>query len=217
MFAPGKLGELVFPHFLTKRGVPFGSGLAVLVVDKLITFVCAAAIGCIGILTLVGARQALGVATLSALLVSLVLLAAASERARRFVRKRLLGRYRQKFEGFNTALFGLLQHEPVAVGVNTILTVGRFFVRGAAAFSAFHALGLPVPYFPTVAILCLIQILSWVPISLSGLGVAQGSAILLFTLLLNADQAVVLNVFLILPLTAYLIAAVMLGVLGVRD
>lgn len=217
MFAPGKFGELVFPHFLARQGVSIGAGLAVLLVDKLITFVCAAVIGCVGLLLLVGAKQALSVALLSGLLVSLALLMAASGKLRRVARERLLGKHHRRFEGFSASLFGLLREERRAVAVNGILTVLRFLLRGGAAAAAFYALGSPVPFLPTVALLCLIQILSWLPVSVSGLGVTQGSAILLFALLLQAEQAVVLNAFLILPASAYILAAASLGVLGVKE
>jgi uncharacterized protein (TIRG00374 family) len=216
-FAPSKIGELTFPHFISKAGVSHGLGLAVLLVDKLITFVVVSFVGCAGIVIFLGPTHAVyvGAVAVAGLLGALLLVA--SERARAFVRAKILRSHEKKFKGFFSDFKTLLLKRRHALVSAFSLSFLRMFVQGCLAIYGFEAFGIEISMPAAIAIMAIIQLSSWIPITLSGLGLSQGAAVFLFATFQGADEALTLDLFLLLTVFVYFFSALFLAVFGYRS
>lgn len=217
MLAPGKMGELTFPHYLSKAGLSYGVGLAFLVVDKGQMFVLSLLAASAGVFVYVGRRQAAAALVFGLLFVAIASLALFSKRIRRLVRKRVLGEKDTCFQGFAGTLTALCRERYLLFSFNLVLTAVRMLVQAAGVCAGFEGFQTQVGLLPTVAVIAVIQMVSWVPVTISGLGLVHGSAVLLFSVFLGLAKAVVLDVFLLVTLIGYLIAFAVLGLLGFRS
>lgn len=207
--APGRLGDLSLAHFLTPLEVTYGLGLAVVVVDKFITFLVTVAIGALGVLLYVGAEQA-AVASGMALVVAVGSIALiANRRVRRFVRDRLLGRHGAKFAGFSTYTQGMLVEHPGLLSINTLLTVVRTVVMALSVWVMLLAFHTDVDLVAVVFVQTIAQLAAWVPVSMAGIGVRETTATVLYTQLLGLAAAPVLNANLLTLVLGYLKALVL--------
>lgn|GEM_PF-2406599 len=207
--APGRLGDLTLAYFLAPLGVSYGLGLAVVMVDKLITFLVTVGIGAIGILLYVGGEQALLAAALALGMVGVLAYAIANRRVRGYVRDRLLGKHGSKFAGFSRFAGTILTGSPGVLVVNTVVTVGRAFLMGISVWVMLLAFGTRVDLLAVVFVQTIAQLAAWVPVSMAGIGVRESTATVLYTQLLGLQAAPVLNANLLTLVLGYLKAAVL--------
>ena len=189
-FAPGKFGELTYAHYLSRGGGSLGVGLAVVVLDKAITFGLLSLTGSLGLLFYLGGREALAVGSIAALLIAAGVLAVRHRALRLWVRRRFLQSRETQFAGFSKSLEVLvLGHRP-ALLANGVLTLFRIVVLGFTMQAGFRAFGVDPDLLSVVMIVAMVQIISWIPITISGLGLAHGSAAVLFSNFCGLDKAV---------------------------
>ena len=212
--APGRLGDLSLAHFLTPLDVTYGLGLAVVVVDKFITFLITVAIGAIGILLYVGAQEAAGSAALALVLTGVAVFLIASKRIRGFVRERILGKHSSKFTGFSGYAQGMLRDHPELLALNVGITIFRVVVMAVGVWVMLLAFGQRVDIIAVVFVQTIAQLAAWVPVSMAGIGVREATATVLYTQLLGLPAAPVLNANLLTLVLGYLKAAVLWVVLG---
>ncbi len=220
MIAPGKLGDLSYAHFLAleehRAETPssLAPGLAVAVVDKIITFAVTAAIAVAGLAVYArGSDAALGGA-FAVLAILGSLLALSNARIRSFVRERLLGRYARRFEGFSANLSTLLRDRPGPLALNLAITIARTLVQGTAMLLYFAAVGQTVGLLDIVVVHAITLIVALVPITFAGLGVKQGASVVLYGRIAGIGAAPVLAHGLITTLMNYLYVALVFATLG---
>ena len=216
MFAPSKVGELSYAHYLAGDGRSYGLGLAVLLLDKGVTFVLSALAGS---LALVYFGSGWAAALTAAAAVSLILAAVAAirnEPLRRWVRTRLLGENEADFRRFSHNVVCLLRDHRPAVAADVALTIVRMLLQAAAVCLGFRGFHTEVELLPALGIMAAVQLIGWIPVTISGLGLVQGAAVVLFAAFLGIDKAITLDLFLLLALTAYLTAAFVFLLLGWR-
>ena len=155
-----------------------------------------------------------GAAAASLLLAAVV--AIRNEPLRRWVRTRLLGENESDFRRFSYNLACLLKEHRSAVAGDIALTIVRMLLQAAAVCLGFRGFHTEVELLPAMGIMAAVQLIGWIPVTISGLGLMQGSAVVLFAALLGIDKAVTLNLFLLLALTGYLVAALVLLLLDWR-
>lgn len=214
LLAFGKLGELTFAHYLAQGGGNYGLGLAVLVFDKMVTFALISTVGCVGLFLYVGSAQAGTTAAISGLLFAVAVAVLAHPGPRMWVRTKILRAHEGKFKGFSSYLLSLVREHHGVVGLNILLTILRMVLSGLSVYVGFMAFGVHVDLLPTIVISAIIQLISWIPITLSGLGLTHGAATLLFSVLYGLDKEVVLNVYVVGSVAAYCLAALLLFHLG---
>ena len=212
--APGRLGDLSLAHFLAPQGVTYGLGLAVVLVDKLITFLLTVLVGGVGILLYIGARQA-ALATVLGLAIALTLAVVFSNRRfRGFVRTRLLGKHSAKFAGFSGYVREMLSEHPGLLAANVGVTVVRTIVLAATVWFMLLAFGQSVRPLEVLFVQTIAQLAAWVPISLGGLGVRESTSVVLYSSLFSLPAAPVLNANLLSLVLSYLKIAILWVIFG---
>ena len=217
MFGPSKLGELTFPYYLAAGGVSKGLGLAVLVADKAITLGILSVLGSLGLATLMGEIQAYTALTMGALALLGTIGLLRSHYARQWVRKRILGSREAEFGGFHSHIVQLLAVHRTMIAGNAVLTVLRMAVLATAVQFGLLAFEIQVEFLSVIAIVSAVQLISWLPITISGIGVSHGSAAFLFSACCGVQEPVVVDLFLFNSLLSYLLAGVVLLCLGYRE
>lgn len=216
MLAPSKLGELSYSYYVTEGEANYGLGLAVVVIDKAVTLVLLLLAGAIGIAIYVGHQEALitvAIAVLGALAAGAAL---RSDSLRSRVRSYILGTRQQYFKGFSQHLASLVTKHRGALAINIALTILRMLVLAGAIQLGFRSLGSRVDLPSIVVVMAAVQLVSWLPVTLSGLGLSHGSAALLFTTCCGVARHVTVDLFLINSLLAYALAGCVVIVWGLK-
>lgn len=214
MVAPGRFGDLSYAHFLSGDDANLAPGLAVAVVDKIVTFVVTSIIAVVGLALYVGAADALYGALFAAAATAATVAALLNGRIRGLVRERLLGRHAERFAGFAGHVSTLMFRSRAAIAINTTLTVARMLAYTAVVALSLAALGARPPFADVFVVQAVTQLVSLVPITFAGLGVRQGASVVLFERISGVAAAPVLGSSLLMSFVSYLNAALVFAVLG---
>jgi len=220
MVAPGKLGDLSYAHFLSveehraETPATLAPGLAVAVVDKIVTFAVTATIAVAGLAVYASTSDAALGAAFAALALVAALAALSSARVRALVRERLMGRYARRFEGFSADVRTLLRDSPGLLTANLVITIGRTLVQGTSMLLYFSAVGQTVSLLDVVIVQAVTVIVSLVPVTFAGLGVRQGASVVLYGRIAGIAAAPVLAHGLITTVTGYAFVAAVFAALG---
>lgn len=201
---PGKVGELSLVYFLKKRGRPAGEVAALVVIDLLITIAALIAFAGVGLLLFLDLRTALQIAGISVfgLLTALVLLT--SQRAHKLLRAILPAWITHNMKGFSKTVRELWNNQKRYLGYNLLTTILKWIFTFTSFYVAFSGMGARLPLI-SFLLLAVVMLLSFVPITISGLGVREAAGVYLFTKVGGAP-AVVLSVFLLMVFLKYLSA-----------
>lgn len=214
MVAPGKFGDLTYAHFLSSDDTNLAPGLAVGVVDKVVTFAVTSAIAVVGLALFVSTGDALWGGAFALVATAGLLVIVFSKRLRGLARTRLLGKHAKRFTGFSTHVTTLLVRRRTVLALNIVLTVVRLVLMGIAIMLSFRALGVDVALIDVIVIQAVGQLVSLIPITLAGLGVRQGTSIVLFDRISGIPAAPVLSQSLIMAVVSYINVAIVFAVLG---
>jgi len=180
LFIPGKVGEFSIIYLLRKEGIPLGKGTAVAIVEKITTLIALGLIALSGFLLFFTIKEAVMlVIVLVALGVGFVA-TVTNKHVRRFVRKYILRKYDKLFSGFYSTLKKLLRDYGLLTKV-TIISIIKWIVGALPVYFAFLSLGATVPFWLVVVITAITVIISLIPISISGLGIKEGAAVILYS------------------------------------
>jgi uncharacterized membrane protein YbhN (UPF0104 family) len=214
MYSPARMGDLSFFHYLDREGASPGIGLAVVVTDKLLTLCSSVVVGSAALLLLVGAKSAATAALAGLAVLAGVTLLLASSQVRAWVRRRLLGRYEARFTGFSKSLKLLLTEHRAVLATNALLTAARLVVLGLVIQAALRSFGQDVALPMVTGLSTIAQMGNWIPLTLAGAGLTEGTAVALFEAFTDAPAPAVLNAFLAVRLAAYLVGAACFAVIG---
>ncbi|MBI2139342.1 flippase-like domain-containing protein [Candidatus Woesearchaeota archaeon] len=211
LLLPGRAGDLIIIPYFRKRGLTIGESLAAIITNKITSLFFTLLIAIIGAyLFLPG--QALGLFFLLAAALALGGFFLASEKARKFVRKRLLGKYDAQFTGFYRTLKGYFTVGRKALALNLIFTASKIAVGGLVPLLLFYAIGGKAPFFMLVVVFNTATLLSFVPFTLSGLGLRESALFVMLTSL-HIDPSTAGTVIALMTALAYGLGAVMSAVL----
>ena len=104
-----------------------------------------------------------------------------SERGRSFIRKHILRGFSKYFEGFSKTLFFYLKKQKKVLLLNFLLTLLKWVILALVISFLFVSFNSPMPFIYVLLISVITTIISLVPISISGLGVREASAVYLFS------------------------------------
>lgn len=214
MIAPGKSGDLSYAHFLSGDTTNLAPGLAVAIVDKIVTFLVTSVVAIIGLGIYVGAADAAYGAAFAAAATAVALYLLLGKRPRALLGARFFTRYATRFEGFGGHVRALLLERKDVLALNIGLTILRMLVISVVIALEFRALRIDVPFMDVIVVQAVTQLVSLVPVTLSGLGVRQGTAVVLFEHISGIAAPPVVNQSLILTLMSYVNVAAIFAVLG---
>lgn len=219
MVAPGKIGDLTYAGFLAdaEEGRNYAPGLAVAVVDKIVTFVVTALIAVVGLALYAGSRDALLGIVFAAVATVGAIVTLRSSRVRALVRDRVLGTRAARFAGFSGHLDALLRTHRSALAINAAGTFARTVIAGWATVLALRAFGASAPLGTVVMVNAVSQIATLVPISFSGLGVRQGVSTVMLERLSGVPRGAVVGEQFIMTAVTYMNVALIYAVLGGAD
>ena len=208
LFFPGKLGEFSLAFFLKKNRFSMGEGIAVALIDKMIT------VACLGFLAVIGFFIYVGYIAAGYLFISLIALFLAfiflvsNKTIRIFIRKNILRKYESKFSGFYRNFQGILRKKS-KIFLNILLTFIKWFFGSLAVFFVFLSLGTNVSIFQIYIINAVLTIVALIPITISGSGTVELAAIPLYALGgVSAD--ITISAYLLIRIINYLMAGLLL-------
>ncbi len=180
LLVPAKIGEVSFVYFLNKEGVDVGKGSAVFVLDKLITFVTLAVVSFFGMFILLDGKIRIAVISSLGVVVAGMLFFLLSFAGREFVKKYILRKYANIFTGFSKTFFEIVKEKPHVVMTNFFISFVRWSIGAFTVYLMFLAFNFDPGFFYVWLIKPLTIIVSLVPFTIAGLGIREGSAVLLF-------------------------------------
>lgn len=180
-FTPAALGDFSLAAFLKREDVPVHEGLAVVLVDRLVSVSLYALVFAPLTLTWLVPNAVLGWLPILYLLGGMGLVGLnGSARARGWVRAKLVERYIPRAGSFLETSSRLMRAYPTALAGNVFMGLVRGFVGGMVIWFALVAVGTQVSLFPVVAATNTLSLINMLPISFGGLGVYEGGGVLLF-------------------------------------
>ena len=216
LFTPAKLGEFSLVYFLKKKDIEYGSSIAVIIADKIITFLIMLLISVpaayffadkIKGLDLPYLMREIFIIILLVIFTSLVLF---TENGRKLIVKT------GNFLNFNNQLsrikgyaktVSFMQMNKKYILINAIITILRIALSVFAVYIAFIISGYNVKYIYILLIQSLLFLVSQIPITFSGLGLREGSAVFLYSLILIPEE-ITLIVYLAYAIVMYVFASV---------
>jgi len=207
LFVPGRVGEVSLVYFLKKKKIPLGQGFLIFILDKFISVLFLAIISSIGFFMFFDIQTALWLLSMiiSMLLVGGLLLFSAF--GRKGIKKYILRKYAKKFKGFSQLLSFFLRKKFHFLLLNFVNTGLRWGVSAVIYYFAFMSFGKTLPLWLIFLITCITSVMSFIPITISGLGIRESVGVYLYSLQ-GIEAPVVASAYLLVVICSYGIAAV---------
>ena len=213
LLTPGRVGRLSLLYFFKKNKISYGVTLAVLVLERLVAYITLFAIAIYGFFIFFEREAALKVAFYLLLFLLVLLFLIKSKKTRGLIQDFVLGKYAEKFEGFYRSLEFLIKSRKGRVALNCYLTFGQWTLGAFVKYLIFLYFDIQVSFFAVLVINSIVAMLAMLPVSISGLGVTESSAVFLFYKI-GVDPTVTGGIFLFVTLMRYIIASAVLGFYG---
>ncbi len=209
LFSPGRIGEFSFLYFLKKNGLDYGKGGVIFFIDKMITFTTISAISIFGILILVKEiNPTFMLLTALAIPIGLIVFvyAVVSNKGRDLIKKYFLKKHAQYLMGFSSNLAEIVKKRFHFLVLNLVITIGRWTLGALIVYLLFIAFGNHVDFMKVWLINPLIILVSIVPISIAGLGIREGSAVVLYGFV-GVHASITLEVYFLITAINYLVGS----------
>jgi len=181
-FLPGRVGEFSLTYFL-KEKARIGDTTAILLLDKIVTFVVIILFGLTGLIYFVDKSMFLIFLFASLIILFGVLSIFFSSSLRNFIKRFILRKYSYVFKGFSKTGNQILRSKR-AMAVNFLLTVIRLVFTVLTYYVAFLTIDPSFRINP-LAIMFIssaVTLTAFIPISISGVGIKEGTAVILYGL-----------------------------------
>ena len=210
LFVPGKIGEFSLVHLLKKEKISMGKASVIFLLDKIISLIVFLFFSMIGFIIFLDFSSILKLNIVIFILGLCFLFFVVFEKGRYLIKRYVLRKYATEFEGFSDFLFLYFRKEKLLLLKNFILTFLKWFVNSFNVYILLLAYNQNISVFYVFLINAMLMIVSLIPITISGLGIGQSVAILLYKNLFNIEPSLVLSVYLIPLIIAYLIAVIII-------
>ena len=207
-FIPGKLGELSIIYFL-RKDLEMGKSSAVYLFNKFTSFCIIVIIAIIGVLFFFKEKNLISLTIVTIIVLVMFFLIALHPKSRYLIRKYILRRYAERFKGFSATFFDFFKKYKKIVVLKYILTLIKWLANTAVVYYLFLAFNQPINYLHVFLIHAIITTIGLIPLTISGLGLKEGSAVFLYSLI-GIGSVITLNVYLIQLIIYYAIAAIIL-------
>ncbi|MBU0459618.1 MAG: flippase-like domain-containing protein [Nanoarchaeota archaeon] len=189
MFLPGRLGDFSLIIFLKKYNVDIGRGTAIMLLDKLITFILFSILGIMGIAVLIDLNSIYK--PLLALIVLIIITSFfLTTKGRDLIKKYLLRKYAHKFKGFSKTFFSLLKKKRELILLNLVNTILRIVVIGIYIYFIYLSLGIKLGLGIIVLIESIITLVKLLPLTPSGIGLREITGLYLYGIVGIASEVI---------------------------
>ena len=204
-FTPGKLGEFSLAWYLTKNKFTYGEGGAVILIDKSITLLVTLGLSLFAVLFL-DKKIVLITAGLFFLALIIFFSILSLKKIRDLIRRFILKKYSEKFRRFyRTIMLSFTKGYKLLI-LNFFITIAKSFVQALITLVMFIGFDVKISFSYIIVITAITTLISLIPISFSGLGLREYSAIELFGLV-GVPSAVTLSVYLIFLIMRYIMSS----------
>lgn len=180
-FTPAALGDFSLAAFLKREHVPVHEGLAVVLVDRLVSVSLYVLVFTPLTLAFLAPNVVLWwLPSLFLLFGGFALAGNASPRLRAFVREKVVARFIPTASEFLATTSRLMRLEPLALLFNIGVGIVRCAVSGMVVWFALAAVGTRASLLPVIAATNMVAVINLIPLSFGGLGVYEGGGVLLF-------------------------------------
>lgn len=216
LFLPGRLGELSIIPLLKNKGLDYGKGAAVSLIDKGITFFVLAFFTIFAIFIYLPKNQAINILIILSILTILLMALFITKMGRHLIKKFTPRSITEKFYGFSEALFLFIKKGKIYLFINLVLTIIKQVILTLIVYLTFLTFGINFSFTSTLLVISAITIISLVPISISGLGIRESSAVFLFGLL-GLDTVIVGTVFTLFLILKYLVGSLIIYFIKIEN
>ena len=183
MFIPGRIGELSLVYFFKREKVALGMGTAITILDKIISMGATLTIAVAAIFLFFDFGTSIKIVLMALIPFIGAVYFIFSNFGRMLLKRFILRKFESKFHGFSKALFCLLRDNPSAVLMNVLLSFIKWLANALFLFILFYAIGQNVGFLHIALINSIMVLVSFVPISVSGLGIKESAGVFLFSLI----------------------------------
>ncbi|VVB99027.1 Lysylphosphatidylglycerol synthase TM region [uncultured archaeon] len=176
---PGKIGEFSYGAMMSKQGVSIAEGMAVVAVDKAMTFLALSIAGSFGIASLFPAQATLAIGAIAVAWVAVAAgIMALGNKGFTALVERFFGK---GVAGFSLAVKKISGNR-LALAKNFALTVIRMLLQAVFFLALFAGFGSAMGFAEMVFVVAVSIVISHLPFTLSGLGAREGAFVYLCTL-----------------------------------
>lgn len=206
-YSPGRAGEISLAYFLNKKGISYGEGTAVFIMDKLISTFALIVFSIFGFFIFFPKILAIKVSLLLIAFLAGLCFFLILKKTRKFAKKYILRKYSSKFKGFSRNLLYLLKRKKRFLLLNVLITFGRILFGGYIIYLILLFFDIKISFFlvPTISSVGIIS--SSLPISISGLGVRESIVVYLYSQF-NVAAVIIGSVYLLITFLHYIISAI---------
>ena len=209
LFIPGKIGEFLLIPILKKGGVPLGQGAAISVLDKIITVITLTTLSILGFILFLDTGTTIKLALSIIFSILIFMFFIVSEMGRKLIKKYILKQYSLNFVGFYKSLSYFVRKQKSLLMLNFILTLFKWFFNSMLTYTLFIYYNNPVPAIYVYLITAMLVMVTLIPITISGLGIKESSATVLFSLL-GIEPSLTLGIYIIQLIVTYILGTVIL-------
>lgn len=209
-FTPAKIGQFSLVYFLKKERVKVGESSAVFVVDKIIGLTTLFILSISGFFIFFKTSEALKIVLISLFLISFLSFASLSRVGKNLIKKIILRRYSKVFVGFSKAESLILKKKSLILK-NFVISMANWVINAVSVYILFVGFNQKISLFSVVSINAVLGMISFIPISISGLGVREASAVFFFSKL-GIEPVIVLTTFIFLSIINYLLAVIVITI-----
>ncbi|MCX6802003.1 MAG: lysylphosphatidylglycerol synthase transmembrane domain-containing protein, partial [Candidatus Diapherotrites archaeon] len=172
---PGKIGDFSLAFFL-KGEIPAGQTSAVVLIEKLASFTVQFFFGILFFLKF--GLDIFTVSLFSAIALGTVLFFAVSGPGRAILKKTIFRRNAELFAGFYKTLKSCLLEGKIRLAIAFAITACRVLVMGFSLSLIVQGFGFSAGFLDLTALNSAVSIIAFVPLTVSGLGLKEGSFVL---------------------------------------
>jgi len=210
-FIPGRVGDLSMVYFLKKEDMAIGRASAIVLMDRIIVFFVHFTLACFGFFIFFPSIVAVKLTCISILIFAVLIFFIIWKKGRDIVKKYILRKHSNMFAGFYKTFSSYFKHFKHLLFINIILALVKIFFFGLIIYLAFCAVNqqVNISILTIMIIASITEILSLIPITLSGLGVRETSAVFMFSKL-GILAEFTMSAYLILLFIRYISSGILL-------
>lgn len=215
LFIPGRIGEFLLAYFLKKNDIEYGKGVIIPLMDRVLAFIALAIFAIIGAFIFFTINDAIKIVITLVVLLIIFYFVFINSFGRRIIRKYILRKYASRFEGFYDNFKKYLKNKRV-ISLAFLNTVIKQVLTAITIYSLFLAFNTHINPFYIIIMHSVIVILSFIPISINGLGVKEASAVVLYSLI-GVKPEITLSTYIIMTVITYIFAIINLSAIKYKE
>jgi len=181
-FLPSNIGQFSIVYFWHKRGLPTGSGLAIALLNKLGSLLWVAVLGISGVFLFLPARQATPSVLIFIGLCILFMFFLVARPGRAFIRF-IFKHFAGWFPGFYTSIDQYFAVHRRSLLTSYLVVLCVWLVMGLNTLVVFKMFGIHISFWNVVTVNAIVQLFALIPVSIAGIGLREGSAVFLYSLM----------------------------------